>query len=110
MALFDFHLMKFEGAIVFQVLDQEIYEPTFLWDEHSVYHGWHISSDQNNYPSINLSNKTIYLRNMGSITYEELYHISVTTIPEDMDIDETYKNILYALEAWALKARNINEV
>jgi len=47
---------------------------------------------------------------MGSITYEELYHISVTTIPEDMDIDETYKNILYALEAWALKARNINEV
>jgi len=108
MALFDFHLMKFNGAIVFQVLEQKIYTPAF--SDYISDSGWRVSCDDKVFPTIFLGNKTIHLRTSESESYEDLYHVSVTRIPVGFSIDNTYNDIIQALEGWAILARNIDEV
>jgi len=109
MALFDFHLQKLEHALIFQVIDQEIYTPVF--DAFKSSNGWDVYSDTGCYPHINYIRKDIFLRSSAEGEgLEDKYHTDVIMFDTNDERDKTYNEIMLALEEWALKARKFSEI
>lgn len=108
MAIFDFHLLKLEHALIFQVIGQKIYTPVF--EQFKATNGWRINSDVALYPSISLSGKIIHLRSIGTENLEDLYHTSVIMFDDNNNRNTIYNEIMSALEEWALKARKLDEI
>lgn len=108
MALFDFHLLKLEHALIFQVIDQNIYTPVF--ENFTSSNGWRVYCDDMHLPSIEDGSKEIYLRHIDDIVLEDLYHTPIIMFDDNSERDKIYDEVMLALEEWALNARKINEI
>ena len=107
MALFDFHLIKLEHTLIFQIIDQEIYNTVFI--QFLASNDWIVDCDMGYYPNIELSTKTIYVRSEES-SVEDKYHTQVLMFNNNDERNEIHDEIKLALREWAIKAREFNEI
>jgi len=107
MALFDFHLLKLEHALIFQIIDQKIYGSVF--EKFQAFNDWVVDCDSNYYPSIELPTKTVHVRSGGN-SIEDKYHTQVLMFNDNNERDKIHNEIKSALREWAIKAREINEI
>ena len=108
MAMFDFHLLKLEHALIFQIIDQQLYNTVFMQFEAS--NDWKVDCDTCYYPNIELENKIIYVRNESVSSIEDKYHTQVLMFKNNEERDKTHDEIKLALREWAIKARKFNEI
>jgi len=108
MAIFDFHLLKLEHALIFQVIDQQIFTPIF--EQFKATNGWRVDCDTDFYPNIDRIANIIHLRSLSCTELEDKYHTPVLMFENNDIRNITYNEIMLALEEWALKARKLNEI
>lgn len=107
MALFDFHLLKLEHALIFQIIDQNLY--TSVFSDFKTTNGWNVVCDSDYYPNIELPTKTIYLRSQESSSLEDKYHTQVLMFEDNEGRDKVYVEVRLALKEWAIKANEFRE-
>lgn len=108
MAFFDFHLLKLEHTLVFQIIDQTIFTKSF--DQFIASNGWEVLIDDSFFPHIEHIKKRIYLRAFCETKITSLFYTSVSYFDSNEERDDIYNKVRIALKEWALQAREFNEI